>query len=226
MLTLFQAFADQNLVRRVGLPTIPLASLFFRASVQTYHMFIATYMPLPVPSPATALSVDSATTPPPSTAAIQHFDYLFRHALGRSKFSTGSTADSSYKRLRTFDDGIAFATMLLYFFVLFLVLLTCKLLLGMFLLSYARHRYRSMKERERISTHTEGRRAGGLGVVEVDDDKRRWIYQDDPTGRKRMKEREGGNMAKVKQKEKEKESTEGEGLEAVMRYSMAAKRIW
>ena len=185
-------------------------------------MFIATHMPLPVSSPATALSVNSAAIPPESTATIQHFDHLLRQALGRSNFGTGSTADPSHSRLWTLDDGIAFATMLLYFLVLFLVLLTCKLLLGMFLLSYARHRYRSIKERESISTHTEGRRAGGLGVVEVDDDKRRWIYQDDPAGRKRMKAREGGKIAK----EKERESTEGEGLEAVMRYSMAAKRIW
>ena len=112
--------------------------------------------------------------------------------------------------------------MLLSFLVLFLVLLTCKLLLSMFLLSYARHRYRSMKERESISPQAAGRRAGMLGVVEVDDDKRRWIYHDDPEGRTKMKEREGNPMAKVK-----KEDGAGdEGLEAVMRYSMAAKRIW
>lgn len=80
-----------------------------------------------------------------------------------------------------------------------------------------------MKERESVSTHAEGRRAGGLGVVEVDDDKRRWIYQDDPAGRKQMKEQEADRIAKVKEK---KEGVAGEGLEAVMRYSMAAKRIW
>ncbi len=112
--------------------------------------------------------------------------------------------------------------MLLYFLVLFLVLLTCKLLLGMCLLSYARYRYRGMKKRESIPTHAEGRRVGGLGVVEVDDDKRRWIYRDDPAARKRMKEREGGMI----EKEKGKEGPGGEGLEGVMRYSMVAKRIW
>lgn len=94
----------------------------------------------------------------------------------------------------------------------------------MFLLSYARHRYRSMKERENIPTHTGGRRAGGLGVVEVDDDKRRWIYRDDPAGFKKTKERAGDEMVRVKQKEKE--GPGAEGLEAVMRYTMAAKRIW
>ena len=95
-----------------------------------------------------------------------------------------------------------------------------------------------MKERENISPQTAGRRAGMLGVVEVDDDKRRWIYHDHddpegPEGRKKMQERAGeGNpmMAKVKEKKKEKEEDGGAddegGLEAVMRYSMAAKRIW
>ena len=43
------AFADQNLTRRLGLPVIPLSCLFIRASVQTYHMFLATHMPLPIP---------------------------------------------------------------------------------------------------------------------------------------------------------------------------------
>ena len=81
-----------------------------------------------------------------------------------------------------------------------------------------------MKERESVSTQTEGRRVGGLGVVEVDDDKRRWIYRDDPAGRKRLKEREGGKRAKAN--EPEKATTGAEGLEGVMRYSMVAKRIW
>ncbi|KAL8634954.1 MAG: hypothetical protein Q9228_007507, partial [Teloschistes exilis] len=49
------AFADQNLTRRLGLPVIPLSCLFIRASVQTYHMFVATYLPPPVASTATSL---------------------------------------------------------------------------------------------------------------------------------------------------------------------------
>jgi hypothetical protein len=167
--------------------------------------------------------VDSAISSPATTAAIQHVDHLFRQALSRSAFSASFTSSKFLNRhLWTVDDAIALATMLLYFLVLFLVLLTCKLLLGMCLLSYARHRYRGMKKRESISTHAEGRRVGGLGVVEVDDDKRRWIYRDDPAARKRMKEREGGMI----EKEKGKEGPGGEGLEGVMRYSMVAKRIW
>ncbi|KAL9025702.1 MAG: hypothetical protein Q9196_005519, partial [Gyalolechia fulgens] len=50
------AFADQNLTRRLGLPEIPLSCLFIRALVQTYHMFLATHLPPPVASTATSLS--------------------------------------------------------------------------------------------------------------------------------------------------------------------------
>ncbi|CAG7989869.1 unnamed protein product, partial [Penicillium nalgiovense] len=35
------AFGEQNLTRRIGLPVIPLSCLFFRGSVQTYQMFLA-----------------------------------------------------------------------------------------------------------------------------------------------------------------------------------------
>ena len=83
------AFADPDLTRRLGLPVIPLACLFIRASVQTYHMFLATHMPLPLPSTATSLSVDSAAASPATTAALQHIDQIFRRALGRSAFGAG-----------------------------------------------------------------------------------------------------------------------------------------
>lgn len=53
------AFADQNLTKRLGLPVIPLSCLFIRAYVQTYHMFIATHMPVHIPSTATSIAVES-----------------------------------------------------------------------------------------------------------------------------------------------------------------------
>ena len=76
-----------------------------------------------------------------------------------------------------------------------------------------------MKERESVSTHAEGRRVGGWGVVEVDEDKRRWIYDDDPEGLRKLRERE----AQVKERERE---GAGKGFGGVSRYSMVAKRIW
>lgn len=212
------AFADQNLTRRLGLPVIPLACLFIRASVQTYHMFLATHMPLPLPSTATSLSVDNAAASPATTAALQHIDQIFRRALGRSTFGAGDpTLAPEHSKTWSTDDIIAFITMLVFFLVLFLALLAFKLVLGMCLLSFARRRYKGMKERENTSTHADGRRFGGWGVVEVDEDKRRWIYKDDPDGAKKLRERE--------RDARERKGGE-ESFGSVTRYSMAAKRIW
>lgn len=212
------AFADQNLTRRLGLPVIPLACLFIRASVQTYHMFLATHMPLPLPSTATSLSVDSAAASPATTAALQHIDQIFRRALGRSAFGAGDpTLAPEQSKIWSTDDIIAFITMLVFFLILFLALLALKLVLGMCLLSFARRRYKGMKERESASTHADGRRIGGWGIVEVDEDKRRWIYKDDPDAARKLRERERDA----------RESKGGdENFGSVSRYSMAAKRIW
>ena len=76
-----------------------------------------------------------------------------------------------------------------------------------------------MKQRESTNTHTDGRRVGGWGVVEVDEDKRRWIYADDPDGARRLRERE------AREKEKARNGT-ADGFGGVERYSMVAKRIW
>ncbi len=212
------AFADPNLTRRLGLPVIPLACLFIRASVQTYHMFLATHMPLPLPSTATSLSVDSAAASPATTAALQHIDQIFRRALGRSTFGAGDpTLASEHSNTWSTDDIIAVITMFVFFLILFLALLAFKLVLGMCLLSFARRRYRGMKERENTSTHADGRRVGSWGVVEVDEDKRRWIYKDDPDGARKLRERE--------REARERKGGE-ESFGSVSRYTMAAKRIW
>ncbi|KAL6714495.1 hypothetical protein ACLMJK_007919 [Lecanora helva] len=217
------AFADQNLTRRLGLPVIPLACLFIRASVQTYHMFLATHMPLPLPSTATSISLESATASPATTAALQHIDQIFRRALGRSTFGNGdpSLAPNDMS-IWSLDDIIAFGTMALFFLTVFLVLLAFKLILGMVLLSWARSRYKGMKSREFTSVHAEGRRVGGWGVVEVDEDKRRWIYADDPAGARRLREKE----REISEREKRVAKEGGESFAGVSRYSMISKRIW
>ncbi|KAI4097769.1 MAG: hypothetical protein LQ344_000041 [Seirophora lacunosa] len=219
------AFANQNLTRRLGLPIIPLSCLFIRALVQTYHMFLATHLPPPVASTATSLSVDSTATSPATTAAIQHIDHVFRRAIGRSTFGAASSSPISILHPMSWlhqswstDDIIALFTMLTFFLILFLCLLIVKLLLGMILLSYARGRYKGMKEREAESVQAEGRRVGGWGVVEVDEDKRRWIYMDDKEGAKRARERE--------ERAKEMQEKGGGDFGRVRRYSMVSKRIW
>jgi Eukaryotic membrane protein family len=208
------AFADQNLTKRLGLPVIPLSCLFIRASVQTYHMFQAAWIPPSLPSSGTGLTSDhnhytsAATSIPTSTTAAlsQKFDDLLRRI-------PASIASS-----RAFSN---FSTILIFLLV-FLVLLIIKLVMGMLLLAFARSRYRSMKEREKNPIHhvEGGRRVGGWGVVELDDDKRRWIYEGDEEGARQLKERDERERAR-------REKGTGEGaFEKVKRYEMVAKRIW
>lgn len=208
------AFADQNLTKRLGLPVIPLSCLFIRASVQTYHMFLAAWIPPTLPSSVTGLTsvhnhyTNSPTSMPTSTAAAlsQKFDDLLQ------------LIPASISSSRAFSN---FSTILISVLV-FLVLLTVKLVLGMLLLAFARSRYRSMKTREKNPIHhvEGGKRVGGWGVVEVDDDKRRWIYEDDAEGARQLKERE--EREKIR-----RERGSGEGaFDRVQRYEMVAKRIW
>lgn len=216
------AFADQNLTKRLGLPVIPLSCLFIRASVQTYHMFLATHVPIPMPSAATAVSFegDAAMTSPATMKALEHIDHIFRRALGRSSFGvgTGDTTGTAALSWWGLDDVIALATMAIVFLALYLLLLAFKLILGMLLLAYARGRYMGMKERERQSTDARGRRVGGWGVVEVGEEKRRWIYEDDPDGLRDLQAREARGRARADKNEM--------SLDGIDRYMMAAKRIW
>ncbi|KAI9736582.1 MAG: hypothetical protein M1818_006093 [Claussenomyces sp. TS43310] len=214
------AFVNQNLIKRLGLPVIPLSCLFIRASVQTYHMFVAVQFPPPIPSAATALSVESATSSP-TAAALDRFDTLIRKALGRSTFGAGATGPAVRWYVIDMDDVIAFITMLTFFLGAYLILLACKLVLGMLLLSFARNRYQTIKDREHLSLDTKGKRLGGWGMVEVDDDKKRRIYEDDPEGMKGLREREKKAAEKAAQAD-----LRGVDFGRVTRYEMAAKRIW
>ncbi|KAJ4364802.1 hypothetical protein N0V95_000646 [Ascochyta clinopodiicola] len=215
------AFSDPNLTRRLGLPVIPLSCLFIRAAIQTYHMFIATYMPPPMPSFSTSLTPES-TSSPTTTAALAHIDHVFRRALGRSSFGAGVPKSSWYSLPSwTLDDLIAGSTMLIVFLVVYFIFLAFKLLLGMFLLTVARKRCHGMKEREMMNVETGGKRIGGWGVVDVDEEKRRYLHHDDPEGLRSLRERD----EKTKKKE-DQERERGTSFGHVSRYAMVAKRIW
>jgi hypothetical protein len=215
------AFSDPNLTRRLGLPVIPLSCLFVRAAIQTYHMFVAMHMPPPLPATSTSLSSDPASSPA-TTAAFAHIDQIFRRALGHSSFGAGVPSQSWYHYSSwSIDDLIAGSTMLIVFLVVYLIFLAFKLILGMLLLIVARKRYHGMQERELMNVETGGKRIGGWGVVDVDDDKRRQIYDDDPETLKRLRERD----EKTKKKE-DQERERGTSFGHVSRYTMVAKRIW
>ncbi|KAL2158780.1 hypothetical protein VTH06DRAFT_3971 [Thermothelomyces fergusii] len=243
------AFVTPSLTRRLGLPLLPLSCLFIRASIQIYNMLLATHLPTSLPpTTQTSLSVDNATPSPAMLAALDRIDHLIRNALGRSVLGYPQTSDQSdnataeslpggaaaawssrlWNLSFTSDDAIAALTMVVVFMLVFLILLVVKLLLGMVLLRYARDRYAHMKlkehaiatgQAERESFDTKGKRVGGYGQVEVGDDRRRWIFADDPEGLKKLKEREKKAEAN-REREKEKD------FSRVMRYEMVAKRIW
>lgn len=181
-------------------------------------------------------------------AGLDRIDHLIRNALGRSvhgylytsdqsdnataeSFASGDNATWSSRLWNlsfTSDDIIAALTMVVVFMLLFLILLVVKLLLGMVLLRYARDRYARMKikehaiatgQAERELFDAKGKRVGGYGQVEVGDDRRRWIFADDPEGLKKLKERE-------KKTEESIELGKEKDFSTVMRYEMIARRIW
>ncbi|KAM7186137.1 Eukaryotic membrane protein family domain containing protein [Rhypophila sp. PSN 637] len=235
------AFVTPPLTRRLGLPLLPLSCLFLRAAVQIYNMFLAIHLPTPLPpSTQTSLSIESATPSPAMVAALDRLDHLIRNALGRavhgSPFSEGLGSENAAGPgvatrlwLRwTSDDIIAALTMIVVFLLIFLVLLIFKLLLGMVLIRYSRDRYARMKAKEhaiaagkaeRDSYDAKGKRVGGFGQVEVGEDRRRWLFSDDPEGLRKLREREKKNERGA-EKEKEKDFSH------IMRYEMVAKRIW
>ncbi|KIN01186.1 hypothetical protein OIDMADRAFT_198449 [Oidiodendron maius Zn] len=214
------AFVNQNLIKRLGLPVIPLSCLFIRSSFQTYNMFLATHLPPPIPSAATDLAVESATASPATMAAFEHFDTIIRKALGRAAYGIPDPTASNRWYIPSADDVIAAITMLVFFLGAFFVLLACKLVLGMLLLRFARNRYRSMKIREHASYDTGGRRLGGWGVVEMDEAKRRWFYDDDPDALKKLREKE-----KAAKERQENNGGAGQDFGKISRYEMV-KRIW
>ena len=57
-------------------------------------------------------------------------------------------------------------------------------------------------------------------MVELGDERRRWIYEDDPEGLKKMRDREKDT------REREGRGNNNKGLTHVERYAMVAKRIW
>jgi len=216
------AFVNQNLIKRLGLPVIPLSCLFIRSSVQTYNMFLATHVPPPIPSTTALVFESPAGATPITTAALAHFDDLIRRALGRSTFNLPSPYPSTWY-LPSTDDVIASLTMLTFFLVAYFVLLALKLVLGMLLLTFARNRYSDMKSRENgnVVYETGGKRVGGWGIVEVDEAKRRWFYEDDPETLAKIREKERAGREKA-----EKAGGAEVNFEKISRYEMSAKRIW
>ncbi|KAH6640137.1 eukaryotic membrane protein family-domain-containing protein [Chaetomium tenue] len=247
------AFVTPSLTRRLGLPLIPLSTLFIRASVQIYNMFLATHLPTPLPpTTQTSLSVDNATPSPAMQAALSRIDHLIRNALGRSVFGYPYAADQpdgngtgdmpgsgnpaapvSNILLRwlppiSSDDAIAALTMVVVFLLIFLVLLVVKLLLGMVLLRYARDRYARMKGKEHAV-------AAGVAERESFDARGRRVggYGQVEVGEDRRRWIFGEDVEGLRKTRERERKAEGnverdkeKDFGRVMRYEMVAKRIW
>lgn len=164
-------------------------------------------------------------------ASLERLDSIIRNALGRAVYGNSEViAGKNPTRLPgrgwSSDDIIAAVMMIVVFFITFLILLIAKLLLGMALLRYSRGRYVCMKIREQAeavgvseveSFAAAGRRTGGYGKVEVGEDRRRWLFQDDPTSLRKLRDRERRDIGKGKQ---------DTDMNNITRYEMIAKRIW
>ncbi|KAK2734510.1 hypothetical protein FQN57_001674 [Myotisia sp. PD_48] len=251
------AFSDQDLNRRLGLPLIPLACLFFRVSIQTYQMFLTAWLPelsyadlTPTPSNATSLTaIHSHYSPIPETTTTffpQSASSLFSSSYLQSLIPLAPFAHltSWLSQILAFFSApspVSFTTVLtiILLLLIYVTLLLAKLVLGMILLGYSRARYKNMKYRERENAASlqssyrkppssafvnpdvveGGRRFGGWGAIEVGDDRRRWIYADDPEGARKLRERE-------KNVKPNGAGSGAHGIENVRRYEMIAKRIW
>lgn len=227
------AFGPQNLVRRLGLPVIPLSCLAIRSILQTWHMFLATNVSstLPILSSDTAANVVSDGSGNVRTSpALAQIDAIFRNALGRSSFGGGAAAPAAnphWWSAWTLDDIIAFTTMLVFFLAVYLLLLAFKLVLGMVLLRIARERYAGMKARKGAQiVERESRRLGPGGVVEVGEERRGVIYEEDEAGLRAVREREWKGRERAEREERRGGKGDGDRLEGVERYAMVAKRIW
>ena len=187
-------------------------------------MFIATQtqaMQYPLSSHEITLSTQSTVESPSAAtmAAFAHIDRVIKQTLGWSTFGVGSGKSLLRLQMWSSDDMIMLGTTLTFFLIAYLVLLALKILLGICILTFARQRYRRMSRKGgNESYNTGGKKNGGWGSVDVNEEKRTWIYADDPDGANAIREREA--------RATEKDSRGAPSLDDVSRFSMVSKRIW
>ena len=186
------AFAVPDLTRRLGLPLLPLVTLALRTAAQAHHrMFLAAHVP---------------------------------------------PAEGRRDGLRALLPSVRLVVTVASAALLFAALLAAKLALGRALLRWSRARTARVEtaQRRRHRAPAEdgapasalddaadwviagAKRAGAWGAVEVPEDARRWIRDEDG------QPKSGGNARRVESEKKDAPK----GLEAVERYKMVAKRIW
>ncbi|KAJ5776314.1 uncharacterized protein N7511_001325 [Penicillium nucicola] len=250
------AFGEQNLTRRIGLPVIPLSCLFFRVSVQTYQMFLAALLPQhPSSTAIEATSLSSihnqyAPSPLPSAPPITFATLLPASAAHVSAFFRTLLENAIPSPAQSVH--IFTAVLLLTGFVVLLIL---KLLLGMVLLAFARSRYRKIKAREAESTSNSNKPTPHLShahhqpgpseqqpvprarefSVEGSQRTGGWgMVEVGDEKRRLIYADDADGLRRLKEKEDKKEKEEKEKMDKegelnvdhVQRYEMIAKKIW
>ena len=195
------AFADQIMTKRTGLPVLPLAAVFVRMLLQSYSIFIEQ-------SQSSTTSNAASTTftlasSPSAIIALEKIDAYLNFMPGRSGYSTAGL----YWSL----NFILLAT------CIFVVVLGIKLVMGLLLFNFASQRY--IKSRSRHRKFQQPRlpdsdfMAGNfkeLGVIELEDKMRTRLYD---AGEEHVPQ--NGKSVPPEQ-----------DLSTVTRFSMYAKRIW
>lgn len=151
------SFSDDTLIKRIGIPIFPLASVFFRMLLQSYAMLAEQQASLSdFASPAIAKSVFSPndlTLSGVIPAGLKSFSFGGKEftipQVLRSVFEIGKLQIISYIGLFQTDVIYQYLQMAFVFLLVYTMLFFVKLVLGLMLLKYSSNRRRVISERGR-----------------------------------------------------------------------------
>lgn len=192
------AFNDQIMTRRIGLPVFPLVCVFSKMMLQSYYILAESLAPSPFASSSSSPGPASPSTIP----ALERIDDFFKTKL---KFSHTSMSEL-YIYLNFVLAGL----------IIFLILVSLKLLVGALLLKYSMRRHSLAKDRRpsrrKSNLYLQGDiipgTVKGYGVIELNDKMRQRLFEPE----------ESVPQSKIKNAEID--------LNNVTRFKMVAKRIW
>lgn len=215
------AFSDQVLTKRMGLPVYPLFVVSSTMLMQSYKIMVEVSS-----SMTSATYTHTQTHTPVQGSNFPFVDQLLAFTRDIWTYVTESHSESNRDApaasLGEFGFNLpqtyALATTILTALLLFIVLLSFKLILGMCLLKYTswrhaqvgyrRTRSQSYKTNDFLPDPTKG-----YGTVEIDESMRDALYEP--------------NEQKPRNKPRSGNASDGvEELLEVTRFKMAAKRIW
>lgn len=223
------AFSDQTMTKRIGLPVFPLVAVAAKMIVQSYYMVIEQTAPTSTYSNVSFTVGTSETAT--SAAVLEKIDSFFYKGMGGLRISPSTLYFS--------------ANILIACIIVFLITLILKLVLGLLLLNYAtkKHAHATARHRPKksipipssnaekkhvppplniaatqsgVSVPSESDfapdRSSGFGVVKLDEKARHELYEADEDV--------------PEPKSSKQPDTSVNDLLNVTRFKMVAKRIW